>query len=262
MPRRSRWELKPFSEGVQEVELFSWDYFTDFIYDKLLNYEKYVFRGHRRSEWKLESTLNRQLRQASLASKADRTKAHLAAFKYASRGRRGANPSKLNSENDWWALGQHFGLSTPLLDWTSSPYVGAFFAFEKKKHDDTARRVILALSSNVEEKSEEIAKATPEGQNPEVVQFIRPLSDENPRLVNQSGLFTRAPLGTDIESWVRQHFKDSKNNAYLIKITVPSSDRIKALIELNRMNINYLTLFPDLYGTSLHCNTALSIPHY
>ena len=40
-----------------------------------------------------------------------------------------------------------------------------------------------------------------------------------------------------------------------VKIEVPSSERASGLALLYRMNINHLSLFPDLYGSAKHCNT-------
>lgn len=254
--------MSDVKNGLLKVDLFHWKYFGDFVYQELMDYKSYVFRGQRCENWKLESTLDR-------ADGAWRPKArqdHFEAFKYAVRGRRGPNPAKLESENDWWALGQHHGLNTPLLDWTTSPFVAAYFAFAGNKHDNTTRRVVWAISrASVERKSREIdaahAAAGRTGRAP-VIEFFTPLSDENARLVNQGGLFSRGPDRTTVETWVTTNFPDTDHFWRAIKITMPSAHRRAALKSLNRMNINHLTLFPDLYGASAFCNTALEIAGY
>ena len=93
------------------------------------------------------------------------------------------------------------------------------------------------------------------------MEFIRPLSDENQRLVNQGGLFTRAPDGEAVESWVQKNFIDDSGYV-LMKILIPNKDRTECLTSLNRMNINHLTLFPDLYGATKYCNLFGEIKNY
>ena len=93
------------------------------------------------------------------------------------------------------------------------------------------------------------------------VEFIRPMSNENQRLVNQGGLFTRSPIGKDIESWVQENHK-GHDGYTLMKILIPDKDREMSLRMLNRMNIHHLTLFPDLFGTSKYCNTFAEIDKY
>lgn len=94
------------------------------------------------------------------------------------------------------------------------------------------------------------------------VEFIRPLSDENQRLVNQAGLFSRFPVGTNVQSWVQTNFKGKGNGFTLIKIYIPNKEREECLKSLNRMNINHLTLYPDLYGASRFCNLFGEIERY
>ena len=87
------------------------------------------------------------------------------------------------------------------------------------------------------------------------------MSDDNPRLVSQGGLFTRGPDKTDVQSWVETNAV-VPGKVTLIKITIPDTDRETALRSLNRMNINHLSLFPDLTGASKQCNMSAEIDRY
>jgi hypothetical protein len=91
-----------------------------------------------------------------------------------------------------------------------------------------------------------------------VLELIDPLSDENPRLVNQGALFTRAPIGTPVDLWVQVFFTGSEREV-LLRIELPESDRTRCLSALDRMNINHLSLFPDLTGASRATNLRTEI---
>jgi hypothetical protein len=45
-------------------------------------------------------------------------------------------------------------------------------------------------------------------------------------------------------------------------LPLPEAGRVDCLRRLNRMNINHLSLFPDLLGSAEHCNRSLRIPNY
>lgn len=261
MARTARWIVGSSDYGVFEVKLSSWKYFSDYINQEMLDYVTYVFRGHGNSSWKLEPTLDRIIKSPTSIKRNE----HLKAFKYATRGRRGTNPAVFTHENDWWALGQHHGLASPLLDWSESPFVALYFAAIVAYANKTRNYSVFALSQgSIRLKNETIisdADIDLINNRKPTVKIIRPLSDENNRLVSQRGLFTRGPNNMDLESWVKR-FYDNTNTMELIKITIPISGVRICLRYLNRMNINHATLFPDLTGATEFCNKLLTISKY
>lgn len=255
MARPAKWTEKR-ENGMLTITLSSWKYFDDYVNQHIVNYKAYIFRGQASSEWKLESTLERMLKKEKKNGTQEVVDEHLNRFKLSTRGRRGSSPPCIGTENDWWALGQHFGLATPLLDWTFSPFVAAYFAFHQKENENSKYRAVFALQQElIQDKCDELSKV--KKFNEPLITFS-PMTDENSRLVNQGGLFTKSPLGIDIEKWVAKYYP-GYDRGILVKILIPNSDRNLALINLNRMNINHSSLFPDLYGSSKHCNLHLSV---
>ena len=166
----------------------------------------------------------------------------------------------METENDWWALGQHYGLATPLLDWLRSPFGAAYFAFEFGELPPTPYRVVFGLDERAADSKNLAIVHGPSletGRVP-ILELIDPLSDENPRLVSQGGLFTRGPLGVPVERWVAEEFEGSADPV-LLRIEIPNAERTTSLRALQTMNINHLSLFPDLSGASLFSNLLLEL---
>jgi FRG domain len=261
MPRTPRWTNGQLKNGVIEVKLSGWRWFSDYVNQELLDYTTYIYRGHGDSSWELEPTLDRIIKSPT----SPRRKSHLENFMMSTRGRRGPNPPSVDGENGWWALGQHHGLATPLLDWTESPFVALYFAVADRREEPSTPCCVWALSqARLREKNRQISEDSTikpiSGRKP-IIEIVRPLSDENGRLVNQRGLFTRGPNNIDIEQWITEYSKDDKY-WNLIKIVIPTTNSRDCLRYLNRMNINHSTLFPDLFGASHFCNMDLQIPKY
>lgn len=262
-----RWERKSFDQGLAVYRLATWSAFADFLEAQVFKdrgraEHRFIWRGQRRADWKLTSSLDRLFDRVKYEGGArktleQRSQEHLEDFKYAARGRRGFNPPTL-LENEWWALAQHFGLATPLLDWSHSPFAAAYFAFEEHQ-DATSYRIVYGLDRDaVQVRNDRIEEEESSEKRPGLLELIDPLSDENPRLVTQGALFTRAPIGVPVDEWVKLAFSNSEREV-LQRIELPDSDRTQCLRALDRMNINHLSLFPDLTGASRATNLRTEI---
>ena len=175
------------------------------------------------------------------------------------------------TDNELWAVGQHFALKTPLLDWTRSIYVALFFAFSTNDGKTKEYRTIYALNR------EKIEKLFPENSPQEraklerILTFFEPVRDDYGRLVNQSGLFTVQNMDGDLEKHIvsliasklesysrgREEEKVKKLLPYFYKIYFRDTERKNYILQLQTMNIHHGSLFPDVLGASEYCNLLM-----
>jgi hypothetical protein len=261
--RMQRSEIKG---GVETVNLESWNEFYSFIADEFSSAPAYVFRGQANADWKVESSLDRWERLHSRHASHDSSgrppvsrEVHLRAFRQAIRA---IAPVQLTNDDDaqTWSLAQHHGLRTPLLDWSLSPFVALYFAFEHDviHHDEDylrpTHRAVFALSTSAIAQGQDNVDDE-RGIFPRVYSPSGPVSQ---RLLAQSSLFLMMPEQTDLESVIAEHLDElsaaEDRQAVLKKIRMPNEGRRDCLKMLNKMNINRLTLFPDLDGAARYIN--------
>jgi hypothetical protein len=214
-------------DGVLYVNAHNWKALAEIV-AYYADSADYVFRGHRLSLWKLESTLER-LRKKSPYREDERehvTKEHLETFKLSVRGKRGTNPPSLDDDNLWWALGQHHGLATPLLDWTESPYVALFFAFSQANEPPKDRAVWGVNWQEMEHFNRKLREEFLENYGhlafheiPKVpehptIEFFRPMTDENPRIINQAGLLSITRGDVNIEDIIAKAFQGENRKSF------------------------------------------------
>lgn len=259
-------ELKvySFSKGILTIRTDSFEQFQRFIdsdYFKTKN-QDFIYRGQGNSEWTSTSSITRALSTPGAVEYPNVLEYQLNNFKNSTKGRRGVNPEKYCNDIEWWALGQHYELATPMLDFSFSPYVAAFFAFEEDRGSD---RAVYALNYKMLCQHYDFDKIIDCNR----IKVYRPIMDDNPRIIAQSGLLVYIPILKDLESIIQSCFEKCNNidvcDPVLIKFIVPGieyNDRVRALQILQKMNITDSTIYPDLIGAARFCNMKIKIKEY
>jgi hypothetical protein len=136
-------EYKPLSEVT------NWKQFKEYVNE--LEHRSYIFRGQRRT-LRLRTGFHRTGRAdlvRFLENDIQTLHRHLS-----QRTSHIFNLSIPNENGAFFNLVQHHGYPTPLLDWTFSPYVGAFFAYQHVKNSEAEdkktrmRKFVYSFSIN------------------------------------------------------------------------------------------------------------------
>lgn len=246
-------EVKDWADFTAEIEKIKAE-FAEYTLDGIRHTNRIIYRGQADSEWRLESTLER----FSSSQWSVRNYAELALLcapqieSFTDRiwnlpditeiERQIAEGEKLFQVNipcyEFWVYLRHHGFPSPLLDWTMSPYLAAFFAFHQRIASE--KTTVFAFI--------EMPQGTKGGWGGEPqVNVLGPYAKTHKRHFLQQSWYTvctkdqgKSPV---FECHEKVFERNDPDQDLLFKIMIPRSERLKALSILHEVNISHFSLF-------------------
>ncbi len=250
---------------MKEIELNSWDEFSSTISKIKNDFESHeiagiqlkntiLYRGQSDSQWPPDTTLERY--SSSEWSIEDYTRLTLRcapqveSFTAQSWNLRPDHEIleeiRRKSEDfsvplpayDFWIYLRHHGFPSPLLDWTASPYIAAFFAFEEHIRADNASIFVYVPTPR--------GVKTGWGGQPQISVHGPYVRSHKRHFLQQSWYTVCTKFEDNSHAFVcHEHVfeREDKRQDILYKITIPRSERFKALSYLDEVNINHFSLF-------------------
>jgi len=231
-----------------QKNILTWDTYKSWVSSLVAGNMSFYCRGHADENWKLQTSFHRESARSGITL-LQYIDTILPEVHY--------NISAVRDEiidlrkeeefGAFLALIQHHGFPTPLLDWTISPYVAAYFAFREVNDQ-------FPSSENVKIYIFDYIKWTKTFQQPlnlrdisvKYVSVLRPYARYNKRIIAQQGSFTVTNVD-DIESYLTDRSVES-GLTFLYTAYISVKEKPHIMRELNLMGINEMTLFPSVGG--------------
>ena len=137
------------------AEINSLNEYIDFIHNYQMNNKtKLWYRGQKNNFWTLDSTIdrNKELNVPPLGQIAELKYKNIPNFMHeiiALEKMIGSNMPKKYNRFHLMFLGQHYGLKTPALDWSTDPLVALYFALSGFVRDGEAYPVVFILKPSM-----------------------------------------------------------------------------------------------------------------
>lgn len=251
---------------MQKVELTSWEEFEQHLARLAckrterkgatdLYVSEYLFRGQSDSSWQLTTTLERHTDRLLTLAEYYRilcaTKPQIETFT----GARWEIPSFSDYTNEiedagilppgkfpayeYFVYLRHHGFPSPLLDWTRSPYVAAYFAFRDQRSPDTSVSIFAYCEYTVGHKSG--------SSNDPEIRGLGPYVRSHRRHFQQQSQYTVCTMNRGSNLSYARHDDAfagiSEDQDELWKFNIPVSERRNVLKRLEQYNINAFSLF-------------------
>lgn len=221
-------------------------------------YVNILFRGQANASWPLQTTLERskhpRLPTSDYFQRAKRGLPEIESFS----GQRWELEKIVDTERhrgdshfdipipvyDYFIYLRHHGFPSPLLDWSESPYIAAFFAYADPVSTDNED---VAVHCYIQSSTEPSGTLDTRAGRPKI-------SWKGPNLTTDKRHFMQKASYTVAACWDEKSdqrlyvpheeaFRADQNR--LVKVCLPSAIRTKVLRELDKYNINHFTLFHD-----------------
>ena len=254
-------ENSTHSSSMEPIHMETWEEFEEranrIVSDTRRRRNKIhtpLFRGHSNEEWKLETTLERYSKNAYTLIDYHRiikiikpTVESLTSHCW-SIPEFDENDKELREDYvgpppgyEFMIYLRHHGFPSPLLDWTQSPYIAAFFAFEEAREKKNADLNVAIYCYQ-------------EGEIPgKKIIRLGPTVRTHERHFLQQSEYTICKTEIDSHYRYSNHEeilsgKNVEDEGSFTKFTIPFSEREKVLKKLDLMNINAHSLFGNQEG--------------